>query len=159
MKLRKTVYFKIDIILEQNWYIWKFIYCMIRFGIIRFGKWYRSFGIRLFGFYPLRSTTASNKCQVYDSHFPTYYYLVKLKNKVFFYHTIAPVLVSCEKKLDSKLQGLFQKLVKGELKKELFKLILIDNWAARYEHNFFCISAAYMLLSKYKSSQAACVLK
>ena len=38
MKLRKTVYFKIDIILEQNLYIWKFTYCMIRFGIIRFGS-------------------------------------------------------------------------------------------------------------------------
>ena len=34
MKLRKTVYFKIDIILEQNWYI----YCMIRFSIIRFSS-------------------------------------------------------------------------------------------------------------------------
>ena len=37
MKLKKTVYFKIDIILEQNWYIWKFLYCMIRLGIIWFG--------------------------------------------------------------------------------------------------------------------------
>ena len=50
--------------LSFNFKIWRFIYCEIRFGIIWFGKWYRSFGIRLFGFYPLRSTTGCGRyCQ------------------------------------------------------------------------------------------------
>ena len=42
----------------EDWKIW--ITCdSVRYYSVRFGKWYRSFGIRLFGFYPLRSTTVS----------------------------------------------------------------------------------------------------
>ena len=50
----------------EDWKIW--ITCdSVRYYSVRFGKWYRSFGIRLFGFYLLRSTTVGHKRGYYCS--------------------------------------------------------------------------------------------